>query len=89
MHQKGIDGTEVCDPRFCDFQCGYGEEPAAKGLYEQLLLTTEAEDFSNNEKIFYPPEKPDITDTPQAASGASLEKIYSYVSRVLYLFVKL
>lgn len=37
---------------------------AAKDLYEQLPLTTENEDFSNNEKTFYPPKKLDVTGAP-------------------------
>lgn len=36
----------------------------AKDLYAQLPLTTENEDFSNNEKTFYPPEKLDVTGAP-------------------------
>ncbi|MFW9888604.1 MAG: cyclophilin-like fold protein [Candidatus Thorarchaeota archaeon] len=39
---------------------------AAKELYEQLPLTIAIEDYSNSEKIFYPPEKLDTTDTPLA-----------------------
>lgn len=37
---------------------------AAKDLYRQLPMTVENEDFSNNEKTFYPPEKLDINDAP-------------------------
>ena len=40
------------------------DSQAAKDLYEQLPLTVENEDFSNNEKTFYPPEKLDVTDAP-------------------------
>lgn len=39
---------------------------ASKELYEQLPLTIVVEDYSSNEKIFYPPEKLDTTDTPLA-----------------------
>ncbi|AKB31030.1 Conserved domain protein precursor [Methanosarcina siciliae HI350] len=39
---------------------------AAKELYEQLPLTIDVEDYSNNEKIFYPPKKLDTTNTPMA-----------------------
>lgn len=39
---------------------------AAKELYEQLPLTVDVEDYSNNEKIFYPPQKLDTTNTPLA-----------------------
>ena len=37
---------------------------AEKDLYRQLPMTVENEDFSNNEKTFYPPEKLDINDAP-------------------------
>lgn len=37
---------------------------AAKDLYTQLPLTVENEDFADNEKTFYPPEKLDVTDAP-------------------------
>lgn len=40
------------------------DSQAAKDLYEQLPLTMENEDFSNNEKTFYPPEKLDVSDAP-------------------------
>ena len=43
---------------------------AADSLYEQLPLTLEVEDFSDNEKIFYPPEELDTTDAPLADEGA-------------------
>lgn len=42
------------------------DSSAADSLYEQLPLTVDVEDFSTNEKIFYPPEKLDLTDTPNA-----------------------
>lgn len=40
--------------------------PAAKDLYEQLPLTTEVQNFSTNEKVFYPPKKLTTKDTPSA-----------------------
>lgn len=39
---------------------------AAKELYEQLPLTIKVEDYSNNEKIFYPPKKLNTANTPLA-----------------------
>lgn len=33
------------------------DSQAAKDLYNQLPLTIKVENFSNNEKIFYPPQK--------------------------------
>jgi len=40
--------------------------PAARDLYAQLPLSIKVENYSNNEKIFYPPKKLTTTDTPQA-----------------------
>lgn len=42
------------------------DSPAAKALYAQLPLTIEVEDYSNDEKIFYPPKKLDTANTPMA-----------------------
>lgn len=42
------------------------DSSAAKSLYEQLPMTIEVENYSNNEKIFYPDKKLDISDTPLA-----------------------
>jgi hypothetical protein len=40
--------------------------PASRDLYAQLPLSITVEKYSNNEKIFYPPQKLDTTDSPQA-----------------------
>lgn len=42
---------------------------AAQNLYNQLPIITEVENYSNNEKIFYPNETLDTTDTPLAKRG--------------------
>lgn len=39
---------------------------AAQELYKQLPLSLTVENFSTNEKVFYPPEKLDISDAPLA-----------------------
>ena len=43
--------------------------PAARDLYAQLPLSITVENYSDNEKIFYPPKKLNITDTPLADGG--------------------
>jgi hypothetical protein len=43
--------------------------PAARDLYAQLPLSITVENYGDNEKIFYPPEKLNTTDTPPAAGG--------------------
>lgn len=45
------------------------DSAAAEGLLAQLPLSLEVEDFSDNEKVFYPPEGLDVTDAPLAESG--------------------
>ena len=46
------------------------DSAAADAPLVQLSLTTEVEDYSTNEKIFYPPQVLDATDTPPAEGGA-------------------
>lgn len=50
---------------------------AAQGLYAQLPLSIKVEDYSNNEKIFYPPGKLDTTDTPKANARAGTLAYYA------------
>ena len=51
--------------------------PAARDLYAQLPLSITVENYSSNEKIFYPPEKLNITDTPQADARAGTLAYYA------------
>lgn len=53
------------------------ESRAAQELYQQLPLTLEVQDFSTNEKIFYPPEKLDIGDAPMADAKKGTLAYYS------------
>jgi hypothetical protein len=50
---------------------------AAKDLYAQLPLSIKVEDYSDNEKIFYPPRKLNTTDTPQADARAGTLAYYA------------
>lgn len=50
---------------------------AADSLYEQLPLTIEVEDYSTNEKIFYPPQTLDTDNTPLAQAGAGTLAYYA------------
>jgi hypothetical protein len=42
------------------------DSQAAKDLYKQLPLSIKVENYSSNEKIFYPPEKLNTSNTPLA-----------------------
>lgn len=50
---------------------------AAGDLYAQLPLTIHVEEYSDNEKIFYPPKKLNTTDTPQAHARAGTLAYYA------------
>lgn len=47
------------------------ESTAARSLYEQLPLTLEVENFSSNEKIFYPTNELDVDNTKRASGGGA------------------
>jgi hypothetical protein len=51
--------------------------PAAKDLYAQLPLSIAVENYSNNEKIFYPPKKLDTSGTPRADARAGTLAYYA------------
>ena len=53
------------------------DSTAADSLYEQLPLTIEVEDYSTNEKIFYPPEELDTSNSPMAQGGAGTLAYYA------------
>lgn len=44
------------------------DSQAAQDLYNQLSITVEVENFSSNEKIFYPPDKLNTENTPNPSS---------------------
>ena len=50
---------------------------AAEDLYSQLPLSIKVENFGNNEKIFYPPEKLKTVDTPLADARAGTLAYYA------------
>lgn len=53
------------------------DSPAAQSLLSQLPLTVAVKDFSTNEKVFYPPQELDTTDTPLAVGGAGTLAYYA------------
>lgn len=52
------------------------DSPAARSLLEQLPLTMEVEDYSTNEKIFYPPRPLETQETSVAEGGAGTLAYY-------------
>jgi len=53
------------------------DSTAAQNLYAQLPLSLEVENYSSNEKIFYPPQPLDISDAPQASGGLGVLAYYA------------
>lgn len=62
-----------------DLQVVYAlnDSHAAQSLLSQLPLTVEVEDFSTNEKVFYPPQELDTANTPLAEGGAGTLAYYA------------
>lgn len=62
------------------------DSDAAISLYNQLPLEMEVQNFSSNEKIFYPPEKLDISNTPTASGGRGVLAYYAPWSDVVMFY---
>lgn len=66
--------------------CELNEGTAADSFYEQLPLTIEVEDYSTNEKIFYPPQPLDTGDSPLAQAGAGTLAYYEPWGDVVFFY---
>ena len=53
------------------------DSQAATELYNQLPLEVPVENFSHNEKIFYPLESLDTSDAPLASGGSGILAYYA------------
>lgn len=53
------------------------DSPAALSLYKQLPIEVEVENYSSNEKIFYPPEELDTTDGIEGGGEAGVLAYFS------------
>ena len=53
------------------------DSSAANGLYQQLPMEIAVDNFSNNEKIFYPEQSLDVSNTPTATGGAGTLAYYA------------
>lgn len=63
-NQKSMKISVIANGKTTVFELN--NSPAARDFYAQLPLNIAVEDYSNNEKIFYPPEKLNTADTPLA-----------------------
>ena len=59
---------------------------AAQDLYDQLPLSVESEDYSDNEKIFYPSEDLNVSDAPEAEGGAGVLAYYEPLGDVVMFY---
>ena len=59
---------------------------AAKDLYAQLPLSIKVENYSDNEKIFYPPKKLSTTDTPKADAKTGTLAYYAPWGNVVMFY---
>ena len=59
---------------------------AADSLYEMLPLTVQVEDYSTNEKIFYPEQSLDTSDSPLAQAGAGTLAYYEPWGDVVFFY---
>ena len=66
--------------------CELNDGTAADSLYVQLPLTVEVEDYSNNEKIFYPPQALDTGSSPLAQAGAGTLAYYEPWGDVVFFY---
>lgn len=62
------------------------DSPAAREFYVQLPLSVAVENYSNNEKIFYPPKKLNTADTPKADAKAGTLAYYAPWGDVVMFF---
>lgn len=62
------------------------DSKAAKDLYKQLPLTLDVQNYGNNEKIFYPPEALDVSDTPKAGGEVGTLAYYAPWADVVMFF---
>lgn len=62
------------------------DSSASKELYAQLPLSIEVENFSHNEKIFYPPKKLSTNNTPNANAKNGTLAYYAPWADVVMFF---
>ena len=94
FRQKEADGgTPAAEQRQIAVQFGgntvvytLNDGSAADSLYGMLPLTTQVEDYSTNEKIFYPKEGLDTSNSPLAQAGAGTLAYYEPWGDVVFFY---
>ena len=66
--------------------CELNDSPAAHSLLAQLPMTIEVEDYSTNEKIFYPSTPLETVDSPLAQAGAGTLAYYEPWGDVVFFY---
>lgn len=62
------------------------DSPAANTLYDQLPLSISVDNYSHNEKIFYPPEELDTSETPLAVGPVGTLAYYAPWGNVVLFY---
>lgn len=62
------------------------DSSAAKSLFEQLPMNIKVENYSNNEKIFYPKNKLDVSNTPLANAQTGTLAYYAPWGNVVMFY---
>lgn len=62
------------------------DSSAARSLYEQLPLTIDVQNYSTNEKIFYPKDELDTSNTPLASGGLGVLAYYEPWGNVVMFY---
>lgn len=87
-----IGGEEVMTTRMAvkweDKQIVYelNDSLAAQSLIDQLPLTVEIDNYSNNEKIFYPKQELEISQTPLAQGGSGILAYYAPWNDIVFFY---
>ena len=90
---EAVDDAAAVEQRQISIQFGentvvyaLNDGSAADSLYGMLPLTTQVEDYSTNEKIFYPEEGLDTGDSPLAQAGAGTLAYYEPWGDVVFFY---
>ncbi|MFQ6861915.1 MAG: cyclophilin-like fold protein [Beduini sp.] len=74
----------LCENKRVVFQLNTSS--ASKSLYDQLPLEIAVSDYAHNEKIFYPPNSLDLSDTPMATGDQGTIAYFSPWGDVVMYF---